>query len=168
MSNSAADAGIPLLTEILLVPSHAIDVTIPPADASVPNPDVAPLPVAPALPVDVATQNALREAARPLSAEPASVPESRSLPVPPLPQALLSAQDWEQLEADITGRISRQVLSRIDFVLEQRVRDSLSDVLQIAVEGLAQQIQHGLHQTLEDVIARAVAQEIARLQTTKN
>lgn len=165
MSNSAADGGIPLLTEILLVPSHTMEVTAP---AAVPNLEVAPLPVAPALPVDIAMQSARREAEHPMPAEPAFAPESRSLPLPPLPQALLSAQDWEQLEADITGRISRQVLSRIDFVLEQRVRDSLSDVLQIAVEGLAQQIQHGLHQTLEDVIARAVAQEIARLQTSKN
>ena len=79
-----------------------------------------------------------------------------------------SAQDWEQLEINISERISRQVLSRIDVVLEQRVRDSLADVLQLSVEGLAMDIKRGLHQTLEDVISLAVAQEIARLQTSKD
>ena len=98
-------------------------------------------------------------------------PVTFATPVAPsisLPSHTVSAEEWEQLEAEITERISRQVLSRIDFVLEQRVRDSLADVLQTAVEGLAQEIKRGLHSTLEDVIARAVAQEIARLQTSKN
>lgn len=163
MSNSAADAGIPLLTEILLAPSHATEVS---AEVSVPNLEVIAIPIAPALPVNTDIPNLLRESAPPLTIE--RPPDLVSPSLLPSPQALLSPQDWEQLEADITGRISRQVLSRIDFVLEQRVRDSLSDVLQTAVEGLAQEIQRGLHQTLEDVIARAVSQEIARLQTAKN
>jgi hypothetical protein len=43
----------------------------------------------------------------------------------------------------------------------------LADVLQVAVEGLATDIKRGLHQSLEQVITQAVAQEIARLQKTK-
>ncbi|HEY8101744.1 MAG TPA: hypothetical protein VIF82_13415 [Burkholderiaceae bacterium] len=76
-------------------------------------------------------------------------------------------EDWQHLETEVRERIARQVLGRIDFVLEQRVRDSLADVLQTAVEGLANEIRQGLQVTLEEVIARAVAQEITRLKTTK-
>ena len=61
----------------------------------------------------------------------------------------------------------RQVLSRIDFVLEHRVRDSLADVLQTAVESLAVEIRSGLHKTMQEVISRAVSQEIAKAKITK-
>lgn len=141
MNNTAADNGIPLLTEIL-------EVSIPdnnPTDLLLD--DQAPLP-------------ALETAVMP--AESAIAPDLSNPAA-----AHFSAHDWERMEAEISDRISRQVLGRIDFVLEQRVRDSLSDVLQVAVEGLALEIKRGLHHTLEEVIARAVAQEIARFQTAK-
>ena len=76
-------------------------------------------------------------------------------------------EKWERLEREIRERILRQVLERIDLVLEERVRDSLADVLQIAVEGLAAEIRGGLHHTVKDVITRAVSQEITRLQATE-
>ena len=71
------------------------------------------------------------------------------------------------IENEVMENVLHQLLGRIDFVLEQRVRDSLADVLQTTVGSLATEIRQGLQQTLEDVIARAVAQEITRLQTTK-
>lgn len=74
---------------------------------------------------------------------------------------------WNQLEREIRERVLYQVLERIDLVLEQRVRDSLADVLQIAVEGLASQIKNGLSHTMSDIITRAVAQEISKLQAAK-
>jgi hypothetical protein len=72
-----------------------------------------------------------------------------------------------RLERQISERVLQQMLGRVDFVLEQRVRDSLANVLQTAVEGLAADIRQGLQQTLEEVIARAVSQEISRLQTNR-
>jgi hypothetical protein len=78
----------------------------------------------------------------------------------------LSNDEWDMLERNISERVLRQVLSRIDFVLEHRVRDSLADALQLAVEGVSIEIKRGLHQTLEDVISRAVSQEITKLQST--
>lgn len=75
--------------------------------------------------------------------------------------------EWTRLERQISERVLQQMMGRIDFVLEQRVRDSLADVLQVAVTGLASEIRAGLQQTLEDVIARAVSQEIIRLQSNK-
>ena len=75
--------------------------------------------------------------------------------------------DWNKLEREIRERILHQVLERIDFVLEERVRDSLADVLQTAVEDLASEIKSGLHYTMNEVVTRAVAHEISRLQATK-
>lgn len=76
-------------------------------------------------------------------------------------------EEWYRLERKIRERILRQILGRIDAVLEQQVRDHLANVLQTAVQGLATDIKSGLHHSLEQVIARAVSQEITRLQTTK-
>ena len=75
--------------------------------------------------------------------------------------------EWTRMERQISERVLQQMMGRVDFVLEQRVRDSLADVLQVAVTGLASEIRAGLQQTLEEVIARAVSQEIIRLQSNK-
>jgi hypothetical protein len=74
---------------------------------------------------------------------------------------------WNRLEREVTERVLYQVLERIDFVLEQRVRDNLADVLQTAVERLAADIKSGLEQSLKEIVTRAVTQEITRLQTEK-
>jgi hypothetical protein len=76
----------------------------------------------------------------------------------------LSGEEWNRLERKIRERILSRILARIDAVLEQQVRDHLADVLQLAVEALATEIKSGLHQSLEQVVARAVSDEIARLQ----
>lgn len=75
-----------------------------------------------------------------------------------------SSEDWNRLERKIRERILSRILARIDAVLEQQVRDHLADVLQLAVEGLATDIKSGLHQSLEQVVARAVSDEMTRLQ----
>ncbi len=77
-------------------------------------------------------------------------------------------EEWKRLERKIRERILRRILGRIDAVLEQQVRDHLADVLQIAVEGLASDIKSGLHESLEQVVANAVSQEIMRLQKRNN
>lgn len=76
-------------------------------------------------------------------------------------------EDWQALEQTLRENVLRQVLARIDFVLEHRVRDSLADVLQIAVENLAVEIRTGLHKTLEEVITRAITQEITKAKSSK-
>ena len=77
-------------------------------------------------------------------------------------------QDLASMQAEISERITRQVLRRLDVMLEERVRDSLADVLQLAVSGLAQGIRQDLKQTLEEAISRAVAQEMPSFQTKNN
>jgi hypothetical protein len=104
----------------------------------------------------------------------AGLPELAVMPAPDNGAALRARaatdwddEKWDRMEREIRERVLHQVLERIDFVLEQRVRDSLADVLQTAVERLASEIGNGLHQTVKEVVTRAVSQEITKLQTTK-
>lgn len=78
---------------------------------------------------------------------------------------LIQGQDLEQLEKALRENVLNQLMTRIDFVLEHRVRDSLADVLQIAVDDLANNIRQGLSKSLEDVIQRAIGQEISKIKS---
>lgn len=79
----------------------------------------------------------------------------------------LDEDDWSRMEREIRERVLVQILERVDFVLEQRVRDSLADVLQTAVEGLATELKRGLHHSIKEAVSRAVTQEITKLQGSK-
>jgi len=81
--------------------------------------------------------------------------------------AVRDDDSWSRLEQEVRERVLQQVLERIDSILEQRVRDSLADVLQTATEQLAADIRSSLHGGVKEVVTRAVTQEIARLQATK-
>ncbi len=94
-----------------------------------------------------------------------SIPE---LTVPDRQENTWSEQDLARMQAEISDRITRQVLRRLDVMLEERVRDSLADVLQLAVSGLAQGIRQDLKLTLEEAINRAVAQEMPGFQAKNN
>ncbi len=74
---------------------------------------------------------------------------------------------WNLLERRLSERILQQLQGRVDFVLEQRLRDSMEDVLKHAIAGLTEQIQDGLQQTIEQIVRRAVAQELIHLQALK-
>ncbi|HZW13373.1 MAG TPA: hypothetical protein VFF81_09315 [Noviherbaspirillum sp.] len=114
------------------------------------------------------------------SPPPQSAPDVAPVPPSPPPEpeedvatleqratAIFNEGQWERLEREVRERVLRQVLDRIDFVLEQRVRDCLADVLQTAVEKLAADIKGGLHHSIREVVTRAVSQEITKLQGTK-
>jgi hypothetical protein len=81
--------------------------------------------------------------------------------------ASLSEQDWSLLERRISERMLQQLQDRVDIVLEQRLRDSIADVLQHALAGLTEEIRAGLQQSIEKVVVQAVAQEVAHLQSRK-
>jgi hypothetical protein len=105
----------------------------------------------------------------------ASKPARRAEPAPaPVQDALearaiegWSERDWTILERRLSERILQQLQSRVDFVLEQRLRDSMEDVLAKAMAGLTAEIRDGLQQTIEKIVVRAVAQEVTHLQTLK-
>jgi hypothetical protein len=78
-----------------------------------------------------------------------------------------SAPEWELLERRLSERILHQLQGRVDFVLEQRVRDSVEEALQHAIAGLTNEIRQSVQHTIEQIVVRAVTQEIAHLQTLK-
>lgn len=99
--------------------------------------------------------------------------EAVSIRQQPLAATSVSARNsgdderWKRLELKLNERVLRQILRRVDFVIEHRVKEALADVLQQATEDMVKEIRRGLHVTLEDVIKRAVAQEIATVQAIK-
>ncbi|MNR83683.1 hypothetical protein D3C72_144650 [compost metagenome] len=68
-------------------------------------------------------------------------------------------EEWTRMEQKVSERVLTQLLERIEPVLEQRIKDSLAQVMQLAVEGIKQD----LHQTLADAISDAVAQEVDKI-----
>jgi hypothetical protein len=158
MSQNAAfdDASIPVLTEF-------VEETSPGARP------------APALVSDAAAEAETRSAAAsPAPIEEAAPVASVSTQAQPFQGDLQdraieswSAQEWEQLEQRLCERILHQLQGRVDFVLEQRLRDSMAEVLQQSVSSLTEQIREGLQQTIEKIVVRAVSQELAHLQTLK-
>jgi hypothetical protein len=194
MSTPPRDAGIPLLTEVIEEEEGMDFVGPPPPDESGPAPSagVEPAPPvpqpAPALMQPHAGSGYAPQArsvqygpsaqftpSYPLPLKPAAPPAPPAAAMPPaveaaaiVPlQAPMSEDEWQRMERRVRERILGQLLSRTDAMLEERIRSSVAGVLEQAVDGLAATLRTSLHKTLEDVVSRAVAQEISRLQSTK-
>jgi hypothetical protein len=75
--------------------------------------------------------------------------------------------EWAVMEHRLSVRIMHQLQSRVDFVLEQRIKDSMAEVLTHALHDLTNEIRIGLHDTIEKIVSRAVAQELTHLQAQK-
>lgn len=93
-------------------------------------------------------------------------------PAPAAPEVLeqraiahWSGEEWGVFERRVTERILQQVQGRVDFVLEQRLRDGIADAVDKVMGDLSVEIRNGMQQTLAQVVARAVSQEISHLQT---
>lgn len=108
-----------------------------------------------------------------LKAEPLS--DEGTAPPPVSPAAQLEADaiegwtdaEWAVMEHRLSVRIMHQLQSRVDFVLEQRIKDSMAEVLTHALHDLTNEIRIGLHDTIEKIVSRAVAQELTHLQAQK-
>jgi len=179
MSTPPRDAGIPMLTEVIEdaemafvgppapggtqaqpMPAQPETGNAPPVAGSPPLTPAYPLPLKPAAPptASVSTPTPAPAAERPAPPAPAA---DSALPAP------LSEEQWKRMERRVRERILGQLLMRTDAVLEERIRTSLAGVLEHAVEDLAATLRQSLHKTLDDVVSRAVAQEISRLQASK-
>ena len=77
-------------------------------------------------------------------------------------------QDWQTLELRLSERILHQLQGRIDFVLEQRIKDGIFEVVSRALGQLSNDIRGGVQHTVEQAVAAAVAHELAQLRTQKN
>lgn len=100
-------------------------------------------------------------AAAPVSAPAAPVAAATTAP------AEILGTDWQQFEREISERILQQLQARVDFVLEQRIRDSIAGVLDVSLRELTGQLREGLHDTLGQIVSRAVQQEITHLRAQK-
>jgi len=111
------------------------------------------------------------DASIPVLTEVVSTPSSAAAAAPapaPLPDTGgLGEAEWEQLERRLNERILQQLTARVDFVLEQRIKDSMAEVLSHALHDLTTEIRAGLHETIGKIVTRAVQQEITHLQARK-
>lgn len=66
------------------------------------------------------------------------------------------------LEAQIAQRVMADLQRQIDGMLEYRLRETLAPILARASEALVRELRQELSKTMKDVVARSVAQEVAR------
>lgn len=144
MQNPPFDQSIPVLTEVI---EGALDRTPTPAPAPAPDPAPAAITTAP-----TTTPLTNGELGAQLEAQAVSG---------------WNENDWSILERRLSERILHQLQERVDFVLEQRVKDCMAEVLQRALSELTGELRCGLEQTMEKIVARAVLQELTHLQARK-
>lgn len=135
----AFDASIPVLTEVFAEP------TAPSAPVAQPAPVIEAAAPPPPAPVVAAPQDA------PEALERRAVDH-------------WSGEQWSVMERRVTERILQQLQGRIDFVLEQRLRDGIADAVDKAMTSFSADIRNSLGDTLNDVVTRAVSQEIAHIR----
>ncbi|WP_339937068.1 hypothetical protein [Undibacterium luofuense] len=136
---SVTDANIPVLTEII----EPVSEPVTPASIAIPD--------------DIPVLNI------PLKTESETVPVESPAGLSVVPEL-----DWDAMELTVREAVLKQVLTRVDFVLEHRVRDGLADVLQTAVDKLADEIRTGLANSLNELVTRSVQQELLKIRSGKN
>ncbi|WP_426336324.1 hypothetical protein ACN9MY_25615 [Pseudoduganella sp. R-31] len=109
--------------------------------------------------IPVLTEIMNDEAPPPASAV-AAAPADEAQPAPG------DALDWEALQRRVSEQVLQQLSNRVDFVLEQRIKDSMAEVLEHALHALTAEIRDGLHDTIGKIVTRAVQQEITHLQAS--
>lgn len=96
-------------------------------------------------------------AASPATAMPASAPAAG--PSQPIPLDSLPL-----LEGQLAQRVLNDVQRQIDGMLEFRLREALAPVLARHSEAIVRDLKDELSRTMRDVVARSVAQEVAKLR----
>ena len=67
-------------------------------------------------------------------------------------------------EAQLAHRVLADVQKQVDSMLEFRLREAMGPVLARHTEAIARDLRDELSRTLRDVVARSVAQELAKLR----
>ena len=98
------------------------------------------------------------------SAAPAGEVSPSSPPEPPTVPPFLErrANSPAIQEEQIVQRVLADLQRQVDLMLETRMRETLTPALNRASDALVRDLRHELASTLRDVIAQAVAQELAR------
>lgn len=79
--------------------------------------------------------------------------------------AHLDASDWAALERRLSERILQQLQDQVDVALEQRLRERIEEALDHAMAGLTDTLRHSVQQTIEQIVVRAVGEELRLLQS---
>lgn len=154
-----ADDGIPLLTDVVLpaqsAPLQAVSAaSIPvPAPANLQNTNQLYQLVQPAWPDGSATS--LDAAA----ANPSGGAQSINLE---------AEEAWrEELTQRVQSRVLAGLTARIDPLVEQRLRESLTDLLEQVLAGMTAELKVTARNIVRDAVAQAVAAELAQLHSAK-
>ncbi|MCA1854507.1 hypothetical protein LE190_01010 [Massilia oculi] len=75
-----------------------------------------------------------------------------------------TGEEWSVLERRVTERVLQQLQGRVDFVLEQRVRDAMADAMQRTLEVFTADLRDGLHHALGEIVSQAVSQELEHVK----
>jgi len=100
-------------------------------------------------------------------AEVSEVPEASTLPLPLPPVApamVTSGEVTDVTEAQLAHRVLGVVQKQIDGMLDFRLREAMTPILQRHTDALVRELRDELKQTMQDVITRAVAQEMAKVR----
>lgn len=97
----------------------------------------------------------------PTSPAPASPAPTSHAPVAPQPIPLDSLP---VLESQLAQRVLNDVQRQIDSMLEFRLREAMAPVLARHSEAIVRELKDELARTMRDVVARSVAQEVAKLR----
>ena len=89
------------------------------------------------------------------------LPRTVAEPQEPAPPAA-RASELELSESQLTQQILADVLRQTDLILEYRLREAMAPALARAADNLVRESRSELASTLRDVVARAVAQGLAR------
>ncbi|WP_140636344.1 hypothetical protein [Methylibium rhizosphaerae] len=115
--------------------------------------------------VDVGKSKPAAGAVAPAAAAtpPPPVAPTPAVPAPPVlsPAGVTSSS---LNEAALVQRVLFDVQRQVDLMLEHRLRETLEPALARLTESLVREVHNDLASTLRDVVAKAVAQEIARLR----
>lgn len=76
-----------------------------------------------------------------------------------------TGEEWSVLERRVTERVLQQLQGRVDFVLEQRVRDAMADAMQRTLESFTADLRAGLHEALGEIVSQAVTKELEYLKS---
>ena len=88
--------------------------------------------------------------------EPVPPPSPDAPEAPEAPAGVVDALDEEQLGDGVLDAVHR----RIDVLYEYRVREALAPAMAQAADRLVREIRDALAETVRDVVARAVAEEL--------
>ena len=95
----------------------------------------------------------------------AAAPEAAAVaPAPPTlpPAAPIALPQSALTEAQLNERVLADVQRQIDLMLDYRLREVLTPLLSRMADNLVRDVRIELASTLREVVARAVAQELAR------